>query len=327
MKSINLIIILLLTVSLFSETSLLTIKEMRSSSFEDSVFKVESVYDENSNYKVDDISFSVNGIKQYALMSTPKLTKPNGGYPVIILIHGHIPPKQYSTFNSYKYMFSRFANSEFVTIKPDLRGHGRSESGDDFDMNLSKLHYTQDILGLIDALKKNQDIDYNNIFVLGHSNGGDITLRLITARPNLIKAATLWAPVSVKIEESNFFYKGRGRNKYGHGAVTDPMAKDDILQIGKKLDVSLKNAGINSREDIRYYNYLNEIKTPMIFRHPDTDESVPYAWSLAFIKKYNESGNKQPVELINYPGDNHNIAKHQREAQMDDLKWFRTFIK
>lgn len=327
MKIINLIIIQLLTVSLFSESSLLTLKEMRISSFKNSIIKIESVYEENSNYKADDISFSVNGIKQYALMSTPKLPKPKDGYPVIILIHGHIPPAQYSTFNSYKYMFSRFANSEFVTIKPDLRGHGRSESGDDFDINLSKLHYTQDILGLLDALKKNQEVDSNNIFVLGHSNGGDITLRLLTARPDLIKAATLWAPVSVKIEESNFFYKGRGRNKYGLGAVTDPEAKNDIINIGKKLDISLTNAGISSREEIRYFNYLNEIRTPMIFRHPDTDESVPYAWSLAFIKKYNESGNMQPIKLINYPGDNHNIAKHQREAQMDDLKWFRSFIK
>ena len=76
MRSINIIFILLFSLPIFSDEILLTVESMRKSSFPDSKIVKESVFDDNNNYKAEDISFSINGIKQYALMSTPKLTPP-----------------------------------------------------------------------------------------------------------------------------------------------------------------------------------------------------------------------------------------------------------
>ncbi len=93
------------------------------------------------------------------------------------------------------------------------------------------------------------------------------------------------------------------------------------------LDLNLNKIGINSREEIRYDKYLSNILTPIIIRHADTDKVVPYSWSLKFVKRYKSSGNSQEVKIINYPGDDHNIAKKQSDAQKDDLIWFRTFLE
>lgn len=326
MKTNIMVLFLFLTLSIYSENNL-TIKGMRSFEYPLNPIKVEKVIEDNEKFKSEDVSFNVNGIKQYALLSTPKAQMPKNGYPVILLIHGHIPPKQYSTLNSYKYMFGRFALSEFAVIKPDLRGHGRSEINSDFDQNLSKLYYVEDVLQLLSSLKTLDNIDINNVFILGHSNGGDLALRLLVIKPKAIKGAILWAPVSVLMEESNFFYKGQGKGKFGLEALKKEEAKDLIINAGKVLDNSLLNIGITNREDIRYYKYLKEITTPIIIRHPDTDQSVPYYWSEEFKNKFIASGNLMPLEIFNYPGDNHNIANNQRQAQLDDLKWFRSLMK
>jgi len=134
----------------------------------------------------------------------------------------------------------------------------------------------------------------------------------------LIKAATLWAPVTVKLEEANYFYS-KGKRLYGLEAISDLRSTDFISDSRKVVEQSLKKLGISDINMVRYYPYLKDIKTPLIIRHPDSDESVPYSWSLEFTKKL-------PVNIINYPGDNHNIAKNQRVAQEADLEWFRGFI-
>lgn len=311
----------------FSETSQLTIEGMKNTIFPKTPLIFESQIGSYELYTSHDVSFEVSGIKEYALLSKPKANKPSNGYPVIILIHGHIPPTQYSTFNSYKYMFNRYASSEFVVIKPDLRGHGRSQLGTEDMNNVEKLYYTLDILQLINSLDTVDFINTDEIFLMGHSNGGDSVIRILSVYPEKIKAASMWAPVTVKLEESNFYYKGRGKYNYGLEAVTNQKSRNDLLTAEKALNSSLKAIGITDKKNIRYDKYMGKIITPIKIRHADTDKSVPFSWSLSFIERYKKSGNPLKIEIINYPGDDHNMAKNQAIAQKADLIWFRSILK
>lgn len=283
-----------------------------------------SVIDSEKKYKSYDVSFNAGSIKQYALISLPESKQPEKGYPVIFLLHGYIPPSHYSTFKSYSGIFRRYARSEFAVIKPDFRGHGRSEAGD-FDPVLSKLYYTEDLCYLVEAVKKDSRFDSKRLFIMGHSNGGDIALRFLAGSPGDIKAASLWGPVTVKLEESNFFWRGQGKHKYGDRALELPESEALRKDFKAQAVVSLAREGISSIEEIRYYPFLKEMKTPLIIRHADSDESVPYSWSIEFKAFYEASGNPLSLKFINYPGDNHNLAASQAKAQAEDLNWFRSF--
>lgn len=304
----------------------LTVEGMRSYNYPLNPITVERQVHNNNRYKSEEISFYVEGIKQNALISIPKTEKPTDGYPVILLLHGYIHPRKYSTVKSYSGIFNRYANSEFSVVKIDFRGHDRSEYGDNYRTTLTRLYYAQDLRQLIKSLETLDYINNNKIFIMGHSNGGDVALRTMASFPDKILGASLWAPVTVKLEESNFFWPGGGKRKYGDDALSNPEAMEDLEYSGEHLDRILRSIGIMKRDSIRYYPYLSDIKTPIIIRHPDTDESVPYKWSLGFKELYEKSGNPLPLKIINYPGDNHNIIRNQAKAQRDDLIWFRSLL-
>lgn len=266
---------------------------------------------------IKDISYNVDGVKEYALLSIPNSPKPDNGYPVIVIIHGYIPPPYYSTQNSYKGVFNRYANSEFLIIKPDLKGHGRSERGNNYDYNTIKLQYPRDITATLDHLEVEGLIDRENVFVMGHSNGGDTTLRLLVENPKLFRAASLWAPVTVTVEESSFFFRENGREKFGMRALESKEAKSYVDSVKEEWGIP---------DSARYLNFLDRIVTPVIIRHADTERVVPYYWSEELLKSVKSVNPDLNIELINYSGDDHNLAKNQRVVISADLEWFKTFL-
>lgn len=278
--------------------------------------------DDNTLFSSQDVSFYVGSDKEYLLISKPKVDKPDAGFPVIIMIHGHIPIEKYSTINSYKTVFNNYARSEFVVVKPDLKAHDRSDKGDNYNPRITQVYFIEDILTIVDELKKDSDIDTSNIFLMGHSNGGSTTLRLLIENSNLFKGALLWAPVSVKLEEHGFFYKDGGRIDLGLNALKLSSAKPGIAAAKVKVINALTIEGLNL-SDVRYLNKLDQITTPIIIKHADTDQEVPYYWSEELVKKFKASGNRGEIELKNYPGDNHNLSNSWPGLFKEDLEWFR----
>ena len=326
MKKIVIVnIFILFTLKIYSQA--FSVEGIRNEVFIPGDLLFTSTYHNNDNYKSDDYTFIADGATEHVLISTPKVVKPENGYPIIILIHGFIEPSHYSTFSSYKLIFNRFASSEFMVAKPDLRGHGRSELNQNYESSLSLVSYTRDILQLIASLKNIEYVDTENIFLMGHSNGGNQVIRVLTSKPNLIRAASLWGPTIVQQEESNLFWRGGAKRKYGDNALKLLEAKGDVLHQKELVNNALKKFGNETADSLNFLKFLQDIKTPFVIRHPDTDESVPYKWSVDFINEYNKSGNKTEYQFINYPGDNHNIASNQYTAQMADLNWFRKYIK
>jgi len=301
------------------------INDLRKHIYPENQIKLLKNIDNSENFKSYDFSFEVDGATEYGLISIPKTNIPKNGYPVIIIIHGHIPYNLYSTFNNYKYIFNRYAESEFVVVKPDLMNHGRSGKSSNFDENISKLFFLNDILQLLSSLKTIENLDLNNIFLMGHSNGGDTALRVLSVYPNIIRGVSLWAPVSVKLEESTYFYRYGGKQAYYDNTFTNSNSVDTINTIKSNIEMSLLKLGTESIDDIRIEKYLSQITTPIILRHSKTDLSVPYQWSIDFIDKYNKFNNNKVI-FYNYEDDDHNLSKNQKQAQFDDLKLFRKLI-
>ena len=114
-----------------------------------------------------------------------------GPFPVVILNHGYIPPARYwsgaDTWRAADYL----ARRGYLTIAPDFRGWGGSDSGDNFFHSGLVI----DVLNLISSLPSVPQADPQWVGMWGHSMGGGVTTKAITI-DRRIKAAVLYAPVS-----------------------------------------------------------------------------------------------------------------------------------
>ena len=153
----------------------LMIELMRQRTYPGSAPTIESKLEPGYNYDRYIASYLSEGLKIYALLTVPRGQKPATGWPVIVFIHGFIPPEQYRTTERYVAYVDALARSGYVVFRPDLRGHGSSEG--EATGPYGTPDYTVDALNAVAAVKRYPDADADRIGMWGHSMGGHITLR------------------------------------------------------------------------------------------------------------------------------------------------------
>jgi alpha-beta hydrolase superfamily lysophospholipase len=106
----------------------------------------------------------------------------------IFLFHG-----MHEHAGRYDHVAREFSKHGFSVFAPDLKGHGLSDGGrgevDSFD------DYIEDGLALIDAVDAAQGgagAGGRRLFLLGHSMGGAVAVRIAQLRPT-VNARTKWA--------------------------------------------------------------------------------------------------------------------------------------
>lgn len=282
-----------------------TIESLRKREYKKSTITVESKAYENDIFTAYIISYDSDGNKLYALLSVPKELKSNSAF--LILNHGYIEPKNYSTIHSYKHTFDYFANRGFVVLKPDYRANGNSE-GDKTDP-LNRLNYPIDMLNLIASLPSLSptvvERGKRNIFIWSHSMGGDITLKVLEVAGSKIKAASLWAPVSAPYPESMlYFLKIYDSANYEKTKelVYKFFSADDFIKLSPSKNTQF-------------------IKSKIIVHHGTADESVPYQWSVDLNKELSVS--KIPHVFYTYQNEDHNFSRGANETLLKrDVDFF-----
>lgn len=271
----------------------MAIENLREAEYPGADFVIEEKLANGTNYERYIASYKSEGLKIYGLLTVPLNAKPEKGFPAIIFVHGYIPPLEYSTTENYKTYQARLASSGYITFKPDLRGHGKSE-GDATGAHFSE-KYVVDTLYAISYLKNYKDVDPNRIGYWGHSNGGEIGLRVVTISPD-IKAASLWAGVVGSYEDMFETYN------YKIDFLKDVAKNDLIIQNG------LPSENPTFWNKLDPYFYLNDIHAAIQIQHGTKDDSVPIELSVS-LKEELEKLNKS-VEYYAYEGDNHNISNN-----------------
>jgi len=283
------------------------IENMRSKTYPDVKIKIEKLVGEKKEYKSYLISYKVDSLNLFALMLIPNSIKPKNGYPVVVVNHGYIPPKKYSTVESYRNVSLYFASNGFIVLKPDYRGFGDSINVEKSFFN--RIFFPVDVLFLVNSIKNIPEADNSNIFMLGHSLGGDVTLRLLEITDR-IKAASLWAPVSEYFPENTLYYVRK-------------RSEEKAEEIKLILD---KNFSKEDNEKISGLSNTVLIKTPLILHHSTLDDSVPYEWSVNLMKKLDE--NKVNYKFYSYEEEDHNFAKGSfYKVLKRDLDFFKSKMK
>lgn len=233
----------------------------------------------------------------------------NGKYPVIVMLRGYVDQKLYKTGDGTKRAGEYFAKNGFVTIAPDFLGYGNSdsESGNIFESRFQT--YTTALTLLKSIADPNfakatlGKWDGQNIFLWGHSNGGQIALTVLEITGESYPTV-LWAPVSKPFPYSILYYTDESDD--GGKLIRKELAKfeeqynPDLYSITK---------------------YFDRIKAPIQLHQGTADDAVSKDWSDTLIKTLKGLG-LTPNYYI-YPGADHNLQPSWNTVVARDLQFFK----
>lgn len=137
------------------------------------------------------VRYPSNGLSMYGFMNVSNAAR---RFPVVIVIHGYVNPATYRTLAYTTRYADHLARAGFVTIHPNLRGHGLSQGSP--EQGTSRVLYAREILDLA-AIVRSQvgrgalQKALPSIGLMGHSMGGGIAQRVAVLDPQ-IRAVLLY---------------------------------------------------------------------------------------------------------------------------------------
>ena len=306
----------------------LSIDELRASEFNARLALLRHL-DGGPGFDARLVSYLSSGLTVHALIATPRTVRPDRGFPVLVANHGHHPdPPRYGITAAgidsrpgdyYRPIPRLFANLGFLVVMPDYRGHGDSEGLEFTDGMLESLYYTEDVLALLAGLEDLPNADPENLFMWGHSMGGEVTLRALLATDR-VRGASLWSTVGGDIWDQAFYY-----SRYEDDLAPDSGRVPKQVVDGLKRDIAALDGPFDWRgsEPLRHLHYLT---TPLILHHALGDRGAPYKWSARLAKELYLRSYR--YEFYSYAGKDHLFrGASLEEAAERDAVFFRSLIK
>jgi len=259
--------------------------------------------------------YRTGGLTQHALVATPHGTSPVGGYPVILANHGtHPNPRQYGISadgvdsrpgDYYRRVPAAYARNGFLVIMPDYRGHNVSEGAEYAHGLLATHYYTEDALGALSLVEDVPDADERNVFLWGHSLGGEVTLRALLVADE-IRGGSLWSSVGGSLWDQAYYY---ARHR-------EPFA-DDRMDLAKGAVEGLRSDLLRFGSDFVWRSgeplrHLDRLATPVIIHHAIGDQGAAYDWSRSLAAELARL--RKPYHFHSYAGDDHLFAGSQFDA-------------
>ena len=305
----------------------LTISELRNMSFAATLVPVRSMPDGNG-YSAQVVSYQSGGLKVHALIATPKTARPDNGFPVLVANHGHHPePQKYGITASgddsrpgdyYRRVVEMFAAEGFLVVAPDYRGHNVSEGFQFTEGMLEASYYTEDVLNLISALPQIGDADTGNIFMWGHSMGGEVTLRALLVTDQ-VRAASMWSSVGGDIWDQSYYYS---RYENPHGDDSSDTPKHVVERLRGRIDALDGDYDTRENEPLLHLQYLT---TPIVIQHSVNDTGAAFEWSQRLAKELYMLG--CPYQFYSYDSADHLFSgKILEKAAARDVAYFRSHM-
>jgi pimeloyl-ACP methyl ester carboxylesterase len=275
------------------------------------------------------VSFSVDGLNQFALILEPTGTAPDDGWPVVLINHGHHPnPPQYGRIASgetdrpgdyYRALPMAFAEHGFMVVVPDFRGHNDSEGSEFASGPLESNWYSRDSIVAFRAIDSLPRASRTQRFMWGHSMGGAVTLRALLALKNKVKGANIWSSTTTNPMEGSLYYS-MSKADISDSLSTEKPALNRLTSDINNLPFKFKPEQVDVRA------FIDELETPLNIHHSVLDlNSTPYYWSVQMAGILYTSN--KPYNFYSYAGDKHLFeGEDLRTAIERDALFFKSLI-
>lgn len=271
--------------------------------YQESEIKLEKILKDEEGFKSYLFSFSSDGKKVTGMANLPKK---EGKVPVIIMLRGYVDVWAYQTGVGTKKAAEFFSQNGFITIAPDFLGYGGSDP-EDKDILINRFEKPVTVLTLLASIKALPQVDENNIFLWGHSNGGQIALSVLEISGRNIPT-TLWAPVTRGFPESVLNYSAQMDDN-------GKMVAERIAKFEKEY---------NSKE-FSITEYFDKINAPIQVHLGSYDEYIKKEWIEEFVDKLKSLRKK--INSFTYHNNNHQLSKDWETVVTRDLEFFRKNLK
>jgi len=202
-------------------------------------------------------------------------------------VHGYINPAVYNTLDYTTRYADALARAGYLVLHPNLRNYAPSDTGP----NPFRAGYAVDVLNLA-ALAREQGgrpgplaaADAGVVGLWGHSMGGGISIRAMTASPG-VRAVALYGAMSGD-EQANYerILAWSGGSDGPEELATPPEDLERISPI----------------------YHLERVQAAVSIHHGEADGTVPVIWSLDLCERLKALG--KTAECYTYPGQPHTFV-------------------
>lgn len=268
--------------------------------------KLGKVLADNASYTRYFVTFESGQLTISGIMNIPK---GRGPFPVLVLNHGYIDPKIYTNGRGLKREQDYFARQGFAVLHPDYRCHAQSDcdGSDEFTLRLG---YVKDVINAVQAIKTSTDTRLNTkqIGMLGHSMGGGIAWNIMVAKPDLVEAFVLFAPVSADL-----------RDNFEKWTTRRPAEAKQIISLYGTAEQQPE-----FWDNLSPQEFFSRIAEPVMLHHGTADESVPLEWSEASVADLKGLG--KDITFHTYNGQPHEFTSSWGTVMQRTTEFFKKHV-
>ena len=224
-----------------------------------------------------------------------------GPFPVVVVNHGYIPASRYWVGQDSGIFGDPLAAHGVISVAPNWPGYaGSGPAPPGLPAIVGETIATLDLVSSLSTLER---ADTGRVALIGHSNGGGVSLLAMVVDPR-VRAVVLFAPVSSDMADN---------------------ARKWWLQSGSMGAAGSPDENAQGYAHLSPRNYFAAGQAPALFLQGTADEDIPAAWTNSSLEAMRARG--LAAEVVWLPGAHHDLVGADLErANRASEDWIRAHI-